>query len=181
MANHGINLTIASPGSAMAGYAQRSTTIQMRALIIVICLLAVCLFVGSFFLPSLRFAGDALTGYDCAMACFNAFRGESAILIDLYHFSFTFSNIMMILLPVPMMIAVLRRNKIPAGVKVIQMILLGHVVSWLMVNVVEGQLWMIGIGYYVWLLSMVLMFWCTLANNRRTSGFTQTPDGAGDP
>ncbi len=127
-------------------------------------LLAVSLFVVSFFLP----AFDGCSGACCAGICmvgvwYNATEwGATA-----YYFLFTLSNALMVIMTL-LLITVFKRRKLPVWLLMTQIALIVHVVSWPLVVVAAfGEDFLsVQVGYYVWLLSMLLMLWCAL--RRRT-------------
>lgn len=126
------------------------------------------LFLISFFLP----AYADLSGYTCAVACLFYYSEcvESARPWTLYFFPFTFSNILMFVLPI-LVVSVCRRRRLPFGILIIQLILFVHVVSWpilMSLGCLEGSIKGIGIGYYIWFVSMVLMLRCTFLKTGRS-------------
>jgi hypothetical protein len=125
-----------------------------------ILLIALLLFVVSFFLP----AHEGFSGYDCAFICLWEVWDDqvsSGIADIAYFFPFSFSNIAMIVL-VPLLATVFRRKRVPLLIKVIQVILIMHVLSWLVLHIAYGQIGAVRIGYYLWLGSMCMVLWCSL-------------------
>jgi hypothetical protein len=122
------------------------------------------LFISSFFLPAFE---DA-PGISCAILCATDLLNDSWV-AALYYGPFTLSNILMLLLPV-LLITWLRRRRVPRFLIIAQAVLLIHTASWLFLT----ELNTIGIGYYVWLASMLLMLWITTAKK------TVEPSVAGD-
>ena len=123
-------------------------------------LVASCvLFVTSFFLPAYY---DAY-GYFCAYFCLTESLDHWNLYEVIYYFSFTFSNIVMIVLPI-LLFTKWKRMKIKLYVIIIQFILVVHVVSWIFmqINLEYG----IQIGYYVWLGSMLMLLAITIAQRR---------------
>ena len=121
------------------------------------------LFVVSFFLPAYH-SMDVYSGYDCALFCLLAILegwGSADIAIAAYYFSFSVSNIAMIVL-VPLLATVFRRKRVPLLIKVIQVILIMHVLSWLVLSIASGTIGDVRIGYYLWLGSMCMVLWCSL-------------------
>ena len=131
-------------------------------------ILALCLFVISFFLP----AYDVFDGGDCAALCAVELFADD-LGNDAYYFPFTFSNLLMVVLPI-LLLTKYRRVTVPKPIIVIQIILLIHVVSWLF----EGGIKDIQIGYYVWLLSMVLILYVTI-RSRKSDPYSLQKKGNG--
>jgi hypothetical protein len=132
-------------------------------------LLAVGLFVVSFFLPA--FIDEP--GYICACICmFGVWDGPNEWAPIAYYFPFTFSNVLMVIMPL-LLTAVFKRRKFPVWLLIVQITLLVHVVSWPVsallsedTNAIGDSIKDIQVGYYIWLLSMVLMLWCTLRQRK---------------
>jgi hypothetical protein len=126
-----------------------------------ILLIALLLFVVSFFLP----AYDGAYGYVCALLCSWDIWGWDIWAADFaafaYYFPFSVSNIAMIIL-IPSLATVFRRKRVPLLIKVIQVILIMHVLSWLVLHLAFGQIGSVRIGYYLWLGSMCMVLWCSL-------------------
>ena len=157
-----------------------------------ILLIALLLFVVSFFLPAYHHEGLDLptgyheyvqyvefSGYECAFICLLAILEgwRSADIAEIawfaYYFSFSFSNIAMIVL-VPLLATVFRRKRVPLLIKVIQVILIMHVLSWLVLLIAWGLIGYVRIGYYLWLGSMCMVLWCSL--RRRNVEPASAPD-----
>jgi hypothetical protein len=141
-----------------------------------ILLLALILFVASFFLPAYLYT---YSGYDCALFClweiWDVWDGWdfAGIAWHAYYFSFSFSNIAMIVL-VPLLATVFRRKRVPLLIKIIQVILIMHILSWLVINIGAGEIGDVRIGYYLWLGSMCIVLWCSL--RRRNVEPASAPD-----
>jgi len=149
-----------------------------------ILLIALILFVVSFFLPAYHLSYDEFwgptdelfSGYECALICLLGPWSDSIsadIAWHAYYFSFSFSNIAMIVL-VPLLATVFRRKRVPLLIKVIQVILIMHVLSWLVIQIAYGQIGDVRIGYYLWLGSMCMVLWCSL--RRRNVEPASAPD-----
>ena len=127
-------------------------------------ILGICLFVVSFFLP----AYESLTGYECAEFCalytFDLDVGEFA-----YYFPFTFSNLAMVIMPI-LLLTKYRCAPVPKVIIVTQVILLLHVLSWLFVERIS----LILIGYYVWLLSMIIILFVSIYTRRSSNPVRQS-------
>jgi len=145
---------------------KRSTVRKMKLLIT-----ALILFVASFFLPFYM----EMPGYECALFCMLVWGGNLFITEwqwQAYYFAFTLSHIMMILMPV-LLSTVLKHKRIPIGLIVAQIVLLIHVVSFLVMHIAHDIKYLgntnmgdaipdINVGYYIWLLSMLLMLVVTV-------------------
>jgi hypothetical protein len=141
-----------------------------------ILLIALLLFVVSFFLTAYHPPNEKFYGYFCAWFCLWGIWSDpvSADIAWLaYYFSFSFSNIAMIVL-VPLLATVFRRKRVPLLIKVIQVILIMHVLSWLVLKIAYGQIGAVRIGYYLWLGSMCMVLWCSL--RRRNVEPASAPD-----
>lgn len=145
-----------------------------------ILLIALILFVVSFFLPA-YYPMDEWSGYDCALFClweiWDGWDWDGWDFADIallaYYASFSVSNIAMIVL-VPLLATVFRRKRVPLLIKVIQVILIMHVLSWLVLVIAYGQIGDVKIGYYLWLGSMCMVLWCSL--RRRNVEPASAPD-----
>ena len=139
------------------------------------------LFVVSFFLPAYDLPISGNSGYECALYClrdiwvtWDWYGWDFADVAWLaYYFSFSVSNIAMIVL-VPLLATVFRRKRVPLLIKVIQVILIMQVLSWLVLLMAHGQIGDIEIGYYLWLGSMCMVLWCSL--RRRNIEPASAPD-----
>ncbi len=145
-----------------------------------ILLIALILFVVSFFLPAYHpsydeFYGsyDEFYGYNCAFICLLAMLVDWDFAEIAYYFPFSFSNIAMIVL-VPLLATVFRRKRVPLLIKVIQVILIMHVLSWLVLIIASGEIGSVRIGYYLWLGAMCMVLWCSL--RRRNVEPVSAPD-----
>jgi len=128
--------------------------------------------VVSFFLP----AYYGIPGYDCALWCLWEIWDDwdfADIPLIAYYFPFSVSNIAMIVL-VPLLATVFRRKRVPLLIKVIQVILIMHVLSWLVLHIAYGTIGDVRIGYYLWLGSMCMVLWCSL--RRRNVEPASAPD-----
>jgi len=129
-------------------------------------ILGVCLFVISFFLPA--FWHDY--GYICAWKCILELWNPKGIGSIIYFFPFTFSNLLMLILPVALLTKY-RDKPVPKSIICVQVILLLHVLSWFyfgprIVFADEVNFQHIEIGYYVWLLSMCLILGASLVSRK---------------
>ncbi len=122
----------------------------------ILIIIGTLLFYISFFLPSYH----TYLGYECAKLCsFDILEDLDLFNIEFYYyFSFTFSNIMMIILPI-LLLSRYRNAPTPLYLCIIQVILLLHVISWLFP---VGDINEIKIGYYVWLLSMCIILYVSI-------------------
>jgi hypothetical protein len=105
------------------------------------------------------------TGWDCAQVCIESigFLGSIKWPWGYYHFAFNFSNFFLVLVP---LLYILKKNwRVPLFLLLIQFLLLLHVVSWPIINI--ERIKDIRIGYYLWLLSMILV--CTALCMKRRS------------
>ena len=129
--------------------------------------LGICLFVVSFFLP----AYDVLKGWECANFCVWDVFGiwnddiESTVVI-FYYFSFTFSNILMLMIPL-LLLKRYQNRAIPKAIITTQVILLLHVISWFFQNAYDSTLGDLRAGYYVWLLSMIVILCASLLSRKK--------------
>ena len=137
--------------------------------------MASCLFIGSFFLPSYYI----FNGYECAKFCAWDMWSFPEMTGIAYYFLFTISNLLMILVPV-LLITKLKHKRIPIGLIVGQIILLGHVITWQLLDIIDDSDAEIKIGYYIWLMSMVLMLGCTLSKRKSDKNLQPTPLKTGD-
>ena len=127
------------------------------------------LFVVSFFLPAYDLPISGNSGYECALYClwdiWVTWDWDGWDFADVawlaYYFSFSVSNIAMIVL-IPLLATVFRRKRVPLFIRVIQVILIMHVLSWLVFNIASGDIGDVRIGYYLWLGSMCMVLWCSL-------------------
>ena len=138
-----------------------------------ILLIALILFVVSFFLPAYHHEYGEFSGYECALFCLLVIWSDMTSAGIAYHFPFSFSNIAMIVL-VPLLATVFRRKRVPLFIKVIQVILIMHVLSWLVLSIAYGTISEVRIGYYLWLGSMCMVLWCSL--RRRNVEPASAPD-----
>jgi hypothetical protein len=141
-----------------------------------ILLIALLLFVVSFFLPAYHNEYVEPFGYECALFCLGGIWDDlisADIATIAYYFPFSFSNIAMIVL-VPLLATVFRRKRVPLLIKVIQVILIMHVLSWLVLHIAYGTIGDVRIGYYLWLGSMCMVLWCSL--RRRNVEPASAPD-----
>lgn len=118
----------------------------------VLFIASLMLFIASAFLPA--YTSD--TGWDCAQVCVESilFLGSIKWPWGYYHFAFNFSNLFMVSVPI---IYLIKRNwRVPLFLRIIQLLLILHVISWPILNL--ERLENIRIGYYLWLFSMILVF-----------------------
>jgi hypothetical protein len=120
------------------------------------------LFAAAAFLPA--YTSD--TGWDCAQVCVESIIFLSSIKWPwgYYHFAFNFSNLFMV--SVPLLYLLKRKWSVPLFLPIIQLLLILHMISWPILNIESIQ--DIRIGYYVWLLSMILVF-IAMGLKRRTA------------
>lgn len=115
--------------------------------------ISLLLFAASFFLPAYKAQNATYPGWFCAYFCFLWPLEERFDEWQTFYYSaFNLSNLFMIIVPI---IFLLRRVwHVPIFLRIAQVLLLLHVISWLVFDRIEnGE---ILIGYYVWLFSMVL-------------------------
>jgi len=117
---------------------------------------AFVLFVISLFLP----AYEGGNGYQCAELCAVDLYADN-LGNRWYYFPFTLSNLLMVVLPI-LLLTKYRKVTVPKPIIVIQVILLLHIVSWLFVGGIKN----IQIGYYIWLLSMVLILYVSIRSRK---------------
>ena len=110
------------------------------------------LFITSAFLPA--YTSDI--GWDCARVCVESigFLGSIKWPWGYYHFAFNFSNLFMV--SVPILYLLKKKWRVPLFLPFIQLMLILHVLSWPVLNF--GRIEDIRIGYYSWVLSMILVF-----------------------
>lgn len=118
----------------------------------VLLIISLGLFIASAFLPAYR----SDTGWDCARVCVESigFLGSIKWPWGYYHFAFNFSNLFMV--SVPILYLVKKNWRVPLFLPLIQLLLILHVISWPFLNLEKIE--NIHIGYYMWLLSMILVF-----------------------
>ena len=117
-------------------------------------LLGLGLFGISFFLPSYEEPHFDGVGWECAMVCFDVLKEHDAGGFDFWYYG-PF-NLAMVVMPI-LLLTVFRKRAVPLGIVIVQGILLLHVLSW-PIMVLTGVGGSIQIGYYVWLLSMMIIF-----------------------
>ena len=130
----------------------------------VLLIVGLVLFIASAFLPA--YTSD--TGWDCAQVCVEsiAFLGSIKWPWGYYHFAFNFSNLFMVLVP---LLYLLKKNwRVPIILPLIQFLLLLHVISWPIINF--ERIGDIRIGYYLWLISMILVFTAMWVKRKSVSG-----------
>ena len=88
-----------------------------------------------------------------------------------YYGSFNLSNLAMTVMPI-LLLTVFRKRAVPLGIVIVQGILLLHVLSWPII-VLAGVGGSVLIGYYLWLLSMMIIFGISI---RRESKPVQAAD-----
>ena len=137
-------------------------------------LAALGLFTLSHCLPAYRSGG---LGFSCFRTCCEIFlqRGED-LGGWLYYSGFAFSNLLFPILVVGLFLTQKRRQLRGLG----SFILLLHVASWLVINLIHGEGSDIKIGYYVWLLAYALLFAAHLVRESNetiesTSGTAEVP------
>ena len=88
------------------------------------------------------------------MVCFDVLKEHDAGGFDFWYYG-PF-NLAMVVMPI-LLLTVFRKRAVPLGIVIVQGILLLHVLSW-PIMVLTGVGGSIQIGYYVWLLSMMIIF-----------------------
>ena len=118
----------------------------------ILLIISLGLFIASAFLPA--YTSD--TGWDCARVCVESigFLGSIKWPWGYYHFAFNFSNLFMVSIPAFYLFK--RNRRVPLFLPLIQLLLILHVISWPILNF--ERITDIRIGYYSWLLSMLLVF-----------------------
>ncbi len=118
----------------------------------VLLILGLVLFIASAFFPA--YTSD--TGWDCARVCIESILFLNSIKWPwgYYHFAFNFSNLFMV--SVPMLYLFKSNWRVPLFLPAIQLLLILHVISWPILNL--DRIEDIRIGYYLWLVSMILVF-----------------------
>ena len=110
------------------------------------------LFIASAFLPAYK----SDTGWDSAQVCVESigFLGSIKWPWGYYLFAFNFSNLFMV--SVPILYLLKKKWRVPLFLPFIQLLLILHVLSWAVINFERIE--DVRIGYYLWLLSMILVF-----------------------
>ena len=91
------------------------------------------------------------------MVCFDVLKEHDSGGFDFWYYGpFNLSNLAMAVMPI-LLLTVFRKRAVPLGIVIVQGILLLHVLSW-PIMVLAGVGGSIQIGYYVWLLSMMIIF-----------------------
>jgi len=123
-------------------------------------LLSLALFVVSFFLPAYQETYFNGLGWECAQVCLEMLKPGSDEFNnpDRWYFgSFNLSNLAMSIMPI-LLLTVFRERGVPLSIVIVQGILILHVISWpvrVWLSDSNGHiLW----GYYVWLISMIVIF-----------------------
>lgn len=118
--------------------------------LLILCLL---IFAASFFLPAYEAHNATYPGWFCAYFCFLwPIEERFTEWQSFYYSAFNLSNLFMII--VPIYIIVRRARQCHICLRIVQFVLIFHVISWLYFERIEnGE---ILIGYYVWLCSMFL-------------------------
>ena len=116
-------------------------------------IISLVIFAASFFLPAYEAQNAIYPGWFCAYFCFLWPLEERFNEWQTFYYSaFNLSNLFMII--VPLFFVVRRGWHVHIFLRIVQVVLLFHVISWLFFERIEnGE---ILIGYYVWLFSMVL-------------------------
>ena len=111
------------------------------------------IFAASFVLPAYEAQNAIYPGWFCAYFCFLWPLEERFTEWQTFYYSaFNLSNLFMII--VPTFFVMRRVLHVPLVLRIVQVLLLFHVISWLVFERIEnGE---ILIGYYVWLFSMAL-------------------------
>jgi len=129
-------------------------------------LLAILLFGISFFLPSLDYSGGDKVGWECAYQCL--FLPSRKLELDdfgwYYYSAFNLSNLAMVTMSIRLL-TTYRKKAVPLGIVIAQGVLLLHVLSWPIilaqeeeVDLLYGVRGEVEVGYYLWLLSMIIIF-----------------------
>ena len=131
------------------------------------------LFVISFFLPAYQGGKDWSMGYQCAEFCaievWDELGDKEGLYVLLYYFPFTFSNLIMLILPL-LLLTRWRNTAIPKCIIGLQIILLLHVLSWAGLPMTDGGISAIKVGYYIWLLSMCIILYVTINSRKAEQG-----------
>jgi len=142
----------------------------------IITVVAFLLFVISFFLPAFDGGKNYTMGYQCAKMCaidlwdvWDDDFWDDDFYSLLYYFPFTFSNLIMLVLP-PLLLTRCRYIAIPKYVIGLQIILLLHVLSWICIGLANNDINDIRVGYYIWLLSMFLILYVTICSRKAEQG-----------
>lgn len=108
-------------------------------------------FTVSFFLPAL----DSNSGYSCLVDCWRVFVGseESSLGGWLYYSGFVVSNALFVMLWLTLFYSV-RHAWARLWTAILSSL---HVLSWFILNLAQGEQLSLGIGYYIWLLSYLLL------------------------
>ena len=117
--------------------------------------ISLVIFVASFFLHAYEARSTVYPGWFCAYFCFLwPIEAKFNEWQYFYYSAFNLSNLFMII--VPTFILLKRTWHVHTFLRIVQILLLFHVISWLFFERIEnGE---ILVGYYVWLFSMVLAF-----------------------
>ena len=116
-------------------------------------IISLLIFAASFFLPAYRARNATYPGWFCAYFCFvwpleERFTEWQSV----YYSAFNLSNLFMIFVPVSLLVR--RERHVSVFLRIVQVMLVFHVISWLFFERIENG--DILVGYYVWLFSMVL-------------------------
>lgn len=108
-------------------------------------------FTVSFFLPAL----DSNSGYSCLVDCWRVFiRSEESSLGGwLYYSGFVVANALFVTLWLTLFHSV-RHAQARLWIAILSSL---HVLSWFILNLAQGEQLSLGIGYYIWLLSYLLL------------------------
>ena len=140
---------------------------------IALTLLGLGLFGISFFLPSFKTSHFDGAGWECAKFCLEVLMNDSPRELNFWYYGlFNLSNLAMVVMPI-LLLTVLRKRAVPFWIVIVQGILLLHVISWPIRVLIEGG-GTVRIGYYQWLISMIIIFGISLC--RASSGSGATPD-----
>ena len=91
------------------------------------------------------------------MVCFDVLKEPDSGGFDFWYYGpFNLSNLAMTVMPI-LLLTVFRKRAVPLGIVIVQGILLLHVLSW-PIMVLTGVGGSIQLGYYLWLLSMIIIF-----------------------
>jgi hypothetical protein len=108
-------------------------------------------FTLSFFLPAL----DSNSGYSCLVDCWRVLirSEESSVGGWIYYSGFVASNALFVALWAALFCSV-RHIRARLWTSILASL---HVLSWFVLNLAQGEQLSLGIGYYVWLLSFLLL------------------------
>jgi hypothetical protein len=116
-------------------------------------ILSLLIFAASFFLPAYEAHNATYPGWFCAYFCFLwPLEERFTEWQSFYYSAFNLSNLFMVIVPISILLRRARRS--PVFLRIAQLVLIIHVISWLFFERIEDGV--ILPGYYVWLSSMFL-------------------------